>query len=275
MRLIEADKTDTLDLGRVGENNCTQVIFAAIVQRWLAEYPGATIGLVNRPSRQGEGYPVGSTVRAGQAVIWTVQSADLAEEGWGECQLFAMEGETIVKSEYWRTRVLSSLDGSATPPEPWKSWQAALVALKDEAQAAAQDAAEDAEAAASSASSAGDNATAAAGSASAAETAKTAAQSAQAASESAASSASASASGAAGNAAAAAGSAENAAASATAAGNSATAAAGSAANASASATAAAGSAADAQAAAALAQQHSVGFEDGGTGLILKPIEQEV
>ena len=30
----------------------------------------------------------------------------------------------------------------------------------------------------------------------------------------------------------------------------------------------------AQAAAELAQQHSVGFEDGGTGLILKPIEQE-
>lgn len=28
----------------------------------------------------------------------------------------------------------------------------------------------------------------------------------------------------------------------------------------------------AEAAAALAQQHSVGFEDGGTGLILKPLE---
>ena len=31
----------------------------------------------------------------------------------------------------------------------------------------------------------------------------------------------------------------------------------------------------AEAAAALAQQHSIGFEDGETGLILKPIEQEV
>lgn len=30
----------------------------------------------------------------------------------------------------------------------------------------------------------------------------------------------------------------------------------------------------AAAAAALAQQHSIGFEDGGTGLILKPIEEE-
>ena len=29
----------------------------------------------------------------------------------------------------------------------------------------------------------------------------------------------------------------------------------------------------AEAAAALAQQHSIGFEDGGTGLILKPIEE--
>ena len=29
----------------------------------------------------------------------------------------------------------------------------------------------------------------------------------------------------------------------------------------------------AEAAAALAQQHSIGFEDGGTGLILKPLEE--
>lgn len=29
----------------------------------------------------------------------------------------------------------------------------------------------------------------------------------------------------------------------------------------------------AEEAAALAQQHSVGFEDGGTGLILKPLEE--
>lgn len=29
----------------------------------------------------------------------------------------------------------------------------------------------------------------------------------------------------------------------------------------------------AEAAAALAQQHSMGFEDGGTGLILKPLEE--
>ena len=31
----------------------------------------------------------------------------------------------------------------------------------------------------------------------------------------------------------------------------------------------------AEEAAALAQQHSIGFEDGGTGLILSPIAEEV
>ena len=45
-------------------------------------------------------------------------------------------------------------------------------------------------------------------------------------------------------------------------------------NAAASQSEAEASAASAAASARLAQQHSIGFEDGGTGLILKPIEQE-
>lgn len=138
MIVINASETEELYLGMVGENDRTMVIFDAIVQEWLAEYPGAQFLVINRPSRQDQGYPVGSTVQTEDTVRWTVKSGDLSEEGWGECQLVAMQGEAIVKSKYWRTRVLASLDGSATPPEPWKSWQIAFLGMKNAAEAAAE-----------------------------------------------------------------------------------------------------------------------------------------
>lgn len=67
MFTIYASKTDTLLLGRVGENDYTQVIFDETVQAWLAEYPGAVIGLYNRPSRQDQAYPVANIRRAAGA----------------------------------------------------------------------------------------------------------------------------------------------------------------------------------------------------------------
>ena len=139
---IYASETEELYLGRVGENDRTMVIFDDIVQKWLAEYPGAQFLVINRPSRQDQGYPVGTAVQTEAAVRWTVKSADLSEAGYGECQLVAMQGEAIVKSKHWRTRVLASLDGSATPPEPWKSWQIAFLGMKNAAEAAAADAQE-------------------------------------------------------------------------------------------------------------------------------------
>lgn len=140
MRTVEAAKTCLILLGRVGENDHTRVIFD--VSGWLAEYPSATIGLYNRPARQEASYPVASIQRDGAIVVWTVKSCDTAEEGRGQCELVAVDGETIVKSEIFSTAVSPALDGSATPPAPWEEWQLEFIRLKDEAEAAAEDAEE-------------------------------------------------------------------------------------------------------------------------------------
>ena len=167
---IHADETDTLILGRVGENDVTQVVWERIIAAWLAEYPNAAIGLINRPSRQSEGYPVANVQQAGGTVTWTIKSSDLAEEGRGQCQLVAVENEAIKKSAFWNTRVLPSLTGSATPPDPMTEWWDALVAMKADAEAAAESASGSATAAAGSATEAASKATSASTSATKAKT---------------------------------------------------------------------------------------------------------
>ena len=159
MVTIHADETDTLILGRVGENDVTQIVWERIIAAWLSEYPNAAIGLINRPSRQNEGYPVANVQQVGSTVTWTVKSSDLAEEGRGQCQLVAVENEVIKKSAFWNTLVLPSLQGSATPPDPMTEWWDALVAMKADAEAAAESASGSATEAASDATSASTSAT--------------------------------------------------------------------------------------------------------------------
>lgn len=137
MVTIHADKANILLLGHVGENDCTEVVFSEIIAAWLSEYPNATIGIINRPARQDDGYPVANIQQTGSVVTWTIKAADLSEEGRGQCQLVAVQDEVIKKSAYWDTRVMPSLKGSDTPPDPKSEWWIELVRLKSEAVAAA------------------------------------------------------------------------------------------------------------------------------------------
>lgn len=55
-------------------------------------------------------------------VRWTVQSADVANVGYGQCELIYTVGDTIAKSEIYTTVVGKALTGGAEPPEPWEDW---------------------------------------------------------------------------------------------------------------------------------------------------------
>lgn len=140
MVTVYAAKTKYILLGRVGENDHTQVVFD--VASWLAEYPSAVIGLYNRPSRQAESYPVANIRQDGTTVIWTVKSSDVVSAGRGMCELIAISGETVVKSAIYQTNTFEALDGIGTPPAPWAAWQQAFVELKGKAEAAAESAEE-------------------------------------------------------------------------------------------------------------------------------------
>lgn len=135
--IVNIDKKGTTPLGRVGENEARTICFD--VKDILAEFPDATFTIVNQRPKDPAGYTV-----AGQYVsladghlYWSLQSGDLAREGIGKCEIIAMDGETIVKTEIYTTRTGAALDNSETPPDPWQSWVEEVIQAKDDAEAAA------------------------------------------------------------------------------------------------------------------------------------------
>lgn len=142
MRIINtASGMTTLLLGRLGENERTQFVFD--VADWLEEYPAATIAMYNQLPHSEESYPVVISQPENGKVTWTVADSELQTEGYGRCELVAVEGETVVKGHIWKTRILESLDGTGDVPDPWESWMTEFTQLKGAAEDAAE-AAEDA-----------------------------------------------------------------------------------------------------------------------------------
>lgn len=137
---IQAVQGRTIALGRLGENNYTRILFD--VSGWLADYPSASIGLLNVRPGQTTAYPVSpENLSLSDGVLyWTVTNSDLSAKGTGRCELVAYQGNTIMKSAIFKTMCLEALDGGATPPEPWESWQSFFQALADNAAQSASDA---------------------------------------------------------------------------------------------------------------------------------------
>lgn len=137
---IQAVQGRTIALGRLGENNYTRILFD--VSGWLADYPSASIGLLNVRPGQTTAYPVSpENLSLSDGVLyWTVTNSDLSAKGTGRCELVAYQGNTIMKSAIFKTMCLEALDGGATPPEPWESLQSFFQALADNAAQSASDA---------------------------------------------------------------------------------------------------------------------------------------
>ena len=139
MFVIDAVKGKMLILGRVGENQARAVRFnTACIQ---AEFPGATVSILNRRQGDDEAYPVNGQfiTEENGSILWVLQSGDLAEEGLGECEMKASLNGQIVKDDIYDTKVLRALDESAEPPEPWESWVEQVENDADRAEDAAED----------------------------------------------------------------------------------------------------------------------------------------
>lgn len=139
MRILHMQPTGTNVLGRLGENEYTKAVFD--ISTWpVGDYPGAGFTLLNLRHGDTEAYPVATVTVEGTTVVWMVTDTDLSAEGLGRCELIMLDGDVVAKSEIYITSVRPALDGSATPPEPWGSWQTVFAGLKDEAVSAAEDA---------------------------------------------------------------------------------------------------------------------------------------
>ena len=131
---IGAKENKINHLGRLGENKARIIRFD--VGKILTEYPEAVFTLLNRRARDPAAYPVPREQYQveGGALLWTVDSSNLTDEGVGQCELIAGKGDVIYKSVIYQTRVDPALDGSGTPPEPWESWVEDVTKAADKAE---------------------------------------------------------------------------------------------------------------------------------------------
>lgn len=127
-----------IPLGRKGENLRTQIVFP--VQDWLDEYPGASIGLINRRPGESDEYPVVISAVEDGTVKWTVGASELAIDGNGNCELIAIDDGVVAKSKKWDTVIFDAMTGEGDAPDPWESWVQYFEELKDEAVAAVDEA---------------------------------------------------------------------------------------------------------------------------------------
>ena len=107
-----------IQLGFVGENNATQVIFES--KEIFDENPYAVQLLVVTPP-EGTSYEV-TTARIGDNVIWNVSELDTAFEGDGSIQLVFTDGSQVIKTYNADTTVLESQVPSGTAPATALNW---------------------------------------------------------------------------------------------------------------------------------------------------------
>lgn len=148
MQSIYAHPGVHLALGRKGENVARQVVFD--LRAWRAAYGDGAVSLCAMRAGDAEPYPCGVTQDEDTAV-WVLRAADVDKPGWGNVQLSYYVGDTLAKSQTWRTLVAPSLCACGDPGEVQQGWldqagkdaAAAQQGAKDaqEAQRAAEDAA--------------------------------------------------------------------------------------------------------------------------------------
>lgn len=148
MQSIYAHPGVHLALGRKGENVARQVVFN--LRAWRAAYGDGAVSLCAKRAGDAEPYPCGVTQDEDTAV-WVLRAADVDKPGWGDVQLSYYVGDTLAKSQTWRTLVAPSLCACGDPGEVQQGWldqagkdaAAAQQGAKDaqKAQQAAEDAA--------------------------------------------------------------------------------------------------------------------------------------
>ena len=147
MVTTHAKSGELLCIGRKGENNARRVVFD--FSHWRMIYGPGTIQLIVQRTGETTPYPAALTV-AGNTATWVITAADTAIRGdWGKAELRYMVGDTLAKSETWRTLVMDALgEASETPPEPHQGWVDQVLEAGATAQAAAAQAKADADRAA-------------------------------------------------------------------------------------------------------------------------------
>lgn len=184
---VVPDRQGIIQIGKIKENLVTEVELPA------PGFEGGSYAVLLRRPKEEQPYPV-SARHEGNALIWTVQTADTAIPGTGklECRWYGDKGE-VAKSQTYMVRITDGLPDPTEAPEAWEGYIGQVARNAQAAQTAAGEAKANADGAAASAGiaqgaaaeagklarAAGDAANAAAAAASAASSAQAGAESAE------------------------------------------------------------------------------------------------
>lgn len=183
---VVPDRQGIIQIGKIKENLVTEVELPA------PGFAGGSYAVLLRRPKEDTAYPVSSR-HEGNALIWTVQTADTAIAGTGklECRWYGDNGE-VAKSQTYMVRITDGLPDPTEAPEAWEGFMGQVARNAQAAKTAAGEAKANADGAAASAgiaqgaaADAGKLARAAGEAANAAAAAASAASSAQAGAESA------------------------------------------------------------------------------------------
>lgn len=121
MVIENAYALEEIKLGRRGENQARKVVFD-VLGKWREGYGDGVASLIVQRNGDAQPYPATVTEDNG-ALVWLVSSVDTAVAGEGAAELRYTVGDTIVKSQIYKTRVRETLEDSGeTPPPAYQSW---------------------------------------------------------------------------------------------------------------------------------------------------------
>lgn len=121
MVIENAYALEEIKLGRRGENQARKVVFD-VLRKWREGYGEGVASLIVQRNGDAQPYPVTLTEEDG-VLVWLVSSVDTAVAGEGAAELRYTVGNTVVKSQIYKTRVRETLEDSGeTPPPAYQSW---------------------------------------------------------------------------------------------------------------------------------------------------------
>ena len=142
---VVPDRQGIIQIGKIKENLVTEVELPA------PGFGGGSYAVLLRRPKEDTAYPVSSR-HEGNALIWTVQTADTAIPGTGklECRWYGDKGE-VAKSQTYMVRITDGLPDPTEAPEAWEGYIGQVARNAQAAQTAAGEAKANADGAAASA----------------------------------------------------------------------------------------------------------------------------
>lgn len=138
MKEVCAERRTAVLLGRQGEHLARCIMFD--IADWQDTYGEGSVQLLAQRNGDELAYPCSVSVQNGMA-RWCVRDVDVAMPGKGRLELQYRVGETVVKTETYRTLTEPSLgEAGPVPPDPEQDWVASVLQAAADAEASARDA---------------------------------------------------------------------------------------------------------------------------------------